>query len=107
MIFAPEPEKAFHFYKKAAEIDMKIGFSTSIFALARCYELGIGTEVSLKKAIHYYKFSVENGFTPGYYEAGSCYLKMGGDENKIKADFYYKLGDAAPKKNFSIYLNEF
>lgn len=87
-------EKAFHYYKLAAEIDIKKGYGDSIYALARCYELGIGTEKSLENAIHYYRLAAENGFKIGYYKVVSCYKEIGGKENAKKNRLaWIKLGD--------------
>ena len=85
------PEKAFHYYSLAAEIDIQKGRSSSIFELGRCHQYGIGTEKSLEKAIYYYKLAGENGLLVGYSQAGYCYEKMGGIENQKKADAYFKM----------------
>lgn len=66
--------------------------SASLYAVARSYELGIGTEKSLENAIHYYELAAENGFITGYYKAGCCYKEMDGEENAKKAVAYFKMG---------------
>lgn len=81
----------------AADIDMKKGYSPSIFTLARCYKLGIGTEKSLESAIYYYKFASENGFTAAYSEVAQCYRELGGEKNEKRADAYLKMAEAGIK----------
>jgi len=84
-------EKAFYYYKLAAEIDIKKGHGASIYVLARCFEYGVGTEKSLEKALQYYRFAGENGFSRGYYKLWRLYKEMGGEENARKAAAYFNL----------------
>lgn len=70
------PEKAFYYYKMAAERDMRNGCcGPSIFALAKCYEQGFGTEKSSEKAFYYYKIASEWEISKGdaHYALGRCY----------------------------------
>lgn len=51
--------------------------------IGHCYEIGIGPEQSLEKAIYYYKLAGEHGFTEGYNQAGNCLLSSKWTMKKI------------------------
>lgn len=89
---AKDPQKAFHYFKASAALDMTEAESSSLVKLAYCYEKGLGTEKSLDNAILYYKLAAENGFSQGYYQAGACYKSMGGPEDAQRAIACFKLG---------------
>ena len=70
-------EKAFSYYKRAAEIDES---GLAFLSLARCYRLGIGIEKSIEDAIYYYKLAGEYGHLYGYYALECCYEEMAAKE---------------------------
>ena len=90
-------ETAFDYFKKAADIALKKGFSSPIYKLAKCYEHGIGLEKSLETAIYYYKIAGENGLIESYHQIGRCYHELGGEENEKKAAAYIKIAEAGKK----------
>lgn len=52
-------DKVFELYLKAAEG----GVETAQYNVARCYELGLGTDKDLNKAIYWFTYAAENGIS--------------------------------------------
>jgi TPR repeat protein len=49
-------------------------YPPSCCALARCYESGRGTSVSVRKAVRYYLLAATGGDASAMYRLGTCYL---------------------------------
>ena len=56
---AADPVKALGWYRKGADKGDGWGY----YHLARCYENGIGTDVDLPQAVHYYNIAARNGIS--------------------------------------------
>ncbi|MDO4492822.1 MAG: toll/interleukin-1 receptor domain-containing protein [Clostridia bacterium] len=66
---APDPEKAFYWFRKGAEL----GDATCLTALGHCYATGIGTEADMEKAFACYDRAAEMGNSSGMNSAALCY----------------------------------
>ncbi len=67
-----DPRKAFELYKKSAALKEPYG----IYAVAKCYEDGIGTEKDEKMCFKYLKKAVQSGVIPeAITDLGACYGK--------------------------------
>lgn len=87
-----ESEKAFAFYKKAAE------FEWYSEGLGICYEMGIGVEDNETEAFKYYTLAADNGNAMSMYRTGLCYYNgVGVKENYAEA--YRWFADAAGNEN--------
>ena len=64
-------EQSFEWYKKSAAG----GYKHALFNLARCYEIGIGTDEDLEKARHLYLKFAEEGEPAGLHSLGRIYSR--------------------------------
>ena len=69
-IVARDENAAFFYFGRAAERESARG----CYGLARCYEQGIGTEISRKKAFEYFKLSATSGYADALLEVGYRYM---------------------------------
>ena len=90
-----ESEKAFAYFKKAAEYEWYNE------GLGICYEMGIGVEDNETEAFKYYTLAADNGNVTSMYRTGLCYyngvgvkqwLLKAAEKNNDKAQF--ELGNA-------------
>lgn len=87
-----ESEKAFAYFKKAAEQEW---YSEG---LGICYELGIGVEENETEAFKYYTLAADSGNVTSMYRIGLCYYNgVGVKENYAEA--YRWFTDAAGNEN--------
>lgn len=87
-----ESEKAFDYFKKAAEYEW---YSEG---LGICYEMGIGVEDSETEAFKYYTLAANSGNVTSMYRTGLCYYNgVGVKENYAEA--YRWFNDAAGNEN--------
>ena len=94
-------------YKLAYVLLNKLAKQGDVYAnynLAHLLEAGQGTEVDLERAIHHYKFAIENGVLDAANNLGAIYSeKMSGKESSELAVYYYRL--AADKGNLNAQSN--
>ena len=69
-VIARDENAAYYYFKRAAEC----GSSRGCYGLARCYEQGIGTEVSRKKAFDYFRLAATSGYRDAELETGYRYM---------------------------------
>lgn len=97
------PQKAFELYKKSAALGEPYG----IYAVAKCYEDGTGTEKDEKMYFKYLKKAVKSGAIPeAITDLGSCYGKgkVTDKNNKKAMRLYLKaalLGDMLALTNIA------
>ena len=87
-----ESEKAFAYFKKAAEYEW---YSEG---LGICYEMGIGVEENETEAFKYYTLAADNGNTTSMYRTGLCYYNGVGVKQNY-AEAYRWFTDAAGNEN--------
>lgn len=76
-----DPPEAIVWWARAA----KSGNAEAQFALAKCYENGIGFNESLDDAVKWYRSSAEQGLPKAQYMLGDCY-RYGDDDFGIEED---------------------
>lgn len=87
--FEKDHQKAFEFYKKAADG----GMSKSMFNCALCFKNGDGTNKDLEKAATYFKMAADNGYASGMRMYGRMLKKGEGvEKDGVKAAYYFKMG---------------
>ena len=89
-----ESEKAFAYFKKAAEYEW---YSEG---LGICYEMGIGVEDNETEAFKYYTLAADNGNTMSMYRTGLCYYNGVGVKQNY-AEAYRWFTDAAGNENIA------
>ena len=89
-----ESEKAFAYFKKAAEYEW---YSEG---LGICYEMGIGVEDNETEAFKYYTLAADNGNTTSMYRTGLCYYNGVGVKQNY-AEAYRWFTDAAGNGNIA------
>ena len=98
-----DPQKAFELYKKSAALKEHYG----IYAIAKCYEDGTGTEKDEKMYFKYLKKTVQSSVIPeAITDLGSCYGKgkVTAKNNKKAMRLYLKaalLGDVLALTNIA------
>lgn len=93
-----ESEKAFAYFKKAAEYEW---YSEG---LGICYEMGIGVEDNETEAFKYYTLAADNGNTTSMYRTGLCYYNGVGVKQNY-AEAYRWFTDAAGNGNIAAAYN--
>lgn len=97
-----DPQKAFELYKKAADLNEPYG----IYAVAKCYEDGLGVEKDDKLYFKYLKKAAELKIADAITDLGACYGKGIGTTKNIKKamNLYLKaaiLGDSLALSNIA------
>ena len=87
-----ESEKAFAYFKKAAEYEWYNE------GLGICYEMGIGVEDNEAEAFKYYTLAADNGNVTSMYRTGLCYYNGVGVKQNY-AEAYRWFTDAAGNEN--------
>ena len=87
-----ESEKAFAYFKKAAEYEWYNE------GLGICYEMGIGVEDNEAEAFKYYTLAADNGNVTSMYHTGLCYYNGVGVKQNY-AEAYRWFTDAAGNEN--------
>lgn len=87
-----ESEKAFTYFKKAAEYEWYNE------GLGICYEMGIGVEDNETEAFKYYTLAADNGNVTSMYRTGLCYYNGVGVKQNY-AEAYRWFTDAAGNEN--------
>lgn len=87
-----ESEKAFAYFKKAAEYEWYNE------GLGICYEMGIGVEDNETEAFKYYTLAADNGNVTSMYRTGLCYYNGVGVKQNY-AEAYRWFTDAAGNEN--------
>ena len=87
-----ESEKAFAYFKKAAEYEWYNE------GLGICYEMGIGEEDNETEAFKYYTLAADNGNVTSMYRTGLCYYNGVGVKQNY-AEAYRWFTDAAGNEN--------
>ncbi|GBB99377.1 hypothetical protein RclHR1_03500002 [Rhizophagus clarus] len=78
-------EKAFYWYQKAAENDVK----EAMFNLAINYKNGEGTEKNLEKAFYWYQKAAENDVKEAMFNLAINYKNGEGTEKNLEKAFYW------------------
>ena len=91
-----ESEKAFNYFKKAAESECYNE------GLGICYEMGIGVEDNETEAFKYYTLAADSGNVMSMYRTGLCYYNGVGVKQNY-AEAYRWFNDAAGNENVASY----
>lgn len=81
----PDPEAAFQYYKKGAELND----ISSTFDLGRCYRFGLGTQENPDLALEYYQKAADAGNPKAQVELALCYEHEYGVEFDPQKAFQY------------------
>lgn len=96
-----DEDAAFYYFKRAAEN----GSARGCYGLARCYEQGIGTEISRKKAFENYKLSATSGYADALLETGYRYMfGIGVKKDFVLAKLYLNASAKAGNPVATYYL---
>lgn len=91
-----ETEKAFNYYKQAAEQEF---YNEGI---GICYEMGIGVEENETEAFKYYTLAADNGNLMSMYRTGLCYYNGVGVKQNLQEAFRW-FNDAAGLESIHAY----
>lgn len=91
-----ECEKAFNYYKQAAERE----FYNE--GMGICYEMGIGVEENETEAFKYYTLAADNGNVMSMYRTGLCYYNGVGVKENLQEAFRW-FNDAAGQESIHAY----
>lgn len=97
-------EQSFEWYKKSAFG----GYKHSLFNLARCYEIGVGTDEDLEKARYWYLKFAEEDEPAGLHSLGRIYSRgIDGKPDLVQAyRWFYLAHNMAGYENFFEHLKQ-
>lgn len=97
-------EQSFEWYKKSAAG----GYKHALFNLARCYELGVGTDEDLEKARHWYLKFAEEGEPAGLHSLGRIYSRgIDGNPDLVQAyRWFYLSHNMTGYESFLVHLKQ-